>query len=101
LKPQTAVNPNRGFLNLIVQTKKKVFPYQFIKVVEAADVSVVEEYLRHGVPARSFLRFCSPLGIVVQIDVDVIYAKFLHFVLGSHTKRTASDRENNDSSFHG
>jgi len=101
LKPQTAVSPNRGFLNLTVQFKKKVISYQVIKVVEAADVSVVEEYLRHSVPARPFLRFSSPLRVVVQINVHVVYAKFLHFVLGSHAKRTASDRENNDSSFHG
>ena len=63
-------------------------------------MSVVEEYLRYSVSARSFLRFGSPLGITVQVNIDVLYAKLLHFILGPHAKGAARDREYNDSSFH-
>lgn len=93
----TSDNPNFG-----LKTKKNICTsYQFIKIIEAADMSVVEEYLWHGVPARSFLRFGSSLRVVVKVDVNVFYAKLLHFILCSHAKRTASNRENNHSTFHG
>lgn len=80
---------------------KYVCSYQFIKVVESTDMYVVEKYLRHSVLSGSFLRLCSSLWVGIQIDVHVFDAKFLHFVLCSHTERTAGDGENNDSSFHG
>lgn len=63
-------------------------------------MSVVEENLRYSVSARSFLRFGSPLGITVQVNIDVPYAKLLHFILGPHAKGAARYREYNDSSFH-
>ena len=80
---------------------KYVYSYQFIKVVESTDMYIVEKYLRHSVLSGSFLRLCSSLWVGIQIDVHVFDAKFLHFVLCSHTERTAGDGENNDSSFHG
>ena len=80
---------------------KYVYSYQFIKVVESTDMYIVEKYLRHSVLSGSFLRLCSSLWVGIQIDVHVFDAKFLHFVLCSHTERTAGDGEYNDSSFHG
>ena len=80
---------------------KYAYSYQFIKVVESTDMYIVEKYLRHSVLSGSFLRLCSSLWVGIQIDVHVFDAKFLHFVLCSHTERTAGDGENNDSSFHG
>ena len=45
--------------------------YQFIEVVEPANMSVVEEYLRHSIPPGSFPRFGPSLGITIQVDVDI------------------------------
>ena len=77
-----------------------ISPYQFIEVVEPTNVLVIEEYLRHSIPTRSFLRFAPSLWVSVQIDIHVFYAEFLHFILRSHAKRTTSDRENYNSSLH-
>ena len=85
-------------MNSLVNTL--ISPYQFIEVVEPTNVLVIEEYLRHSIPTRSFLRFASSLWVSVQIDIHVFYAEFLHFILGSHAKRTTSDRENYNSSLH-